>query len=184
MKLNQTEASMQIQSFPPIANEKSILLILGTMPGEESIRKQEYYGNPKNLFWDILYRILQPEWDFYKTVHDSESYQSRLQLLEENKIALWDNLKYCDRIGSLDKNIRNHVKNDFASFFREYPNIRKVICNGELAYKYFKESNQAICEKGDIIIRKVPSTSPANATNSFAKLRDWKEEIFSVLQLS
>ncbi|MEM7183855.1 MAG: DNA-deoxyinosine glycosylase [Spirochaetota bacterium] len=172
---------MQIQSFSPVVDEDSILLVLGTMPGEESIRKQEYYGNPKNLFWDIVYRILQPKWDFFATVHDTEPYHKRLQLLQENKIALSDNLQYCDRIGSLDKNIRNHVKNDFASFFHKYQNIRRVVCNGELAYKYFKESNQTICGVRNIVITKVPSTSSANASNSFAKLRDWKKEILPAL---
>ena len=53
---------MQIQSFEPIVNEKSIVLILGTMPGLASLKTGEYNGHRDNIFWDIMFRICIPDW--------------------------------------------------------------------------------------------------------------------------
>jgi len=39
----------KIEGLAPIIDNNSKVLILGTMPGEESLRKQEYYGNPTPL---------------------------------------------------------------------------------------------------------------------------------------
>jgi len=34
-----------LQSFAPIIDKKCKILILGTMPGPESLRRKEYYAN-------------------------------------------------------------------------------------------------------------------------------------------
>lgn len=48
---------MRIFAFPPIISPSSKILILGSMPGEASIRQQQYYAHPRNQFWPILYRL-------------------------------------------------------------------------------------------------------------------------------
>jgi hypoxanthine-DNA glycosylase len=70
------------KGFPPIANERAKVLILGSMPGEESLRKNEYYANPKNIFWKIMAGL-------FKFGQDA-SYEERKRILKKNRIALWD----------------------------------------------------------------------------------------------
>ena len=70
------------QSFPPIATSTARILILGTMPGEESLAQQEYYANPRNQFWRIMQELFG--------VPISAPYAERIARLQENRIALWD----------------------------------------------------------------------------------------------
>lgn len=42
----------RIQSLQPIIDENSEILILGTMPGKESLESEEYYASPNNSFWN------------------------------------------------------------------------------------------------------------------------------------
>lgn len=39
--------------MPLICSEPRIL-ILGSLPSDMSIASQEYYGNPRNLFWRVI----------------------------------------------------------------------------------------------------------------------------------
>jgi hypoxanthine-DNA glycosylase len=98
-----------LTSFKPIINSETLLLILGTAPGVESLKKSEYYANATNQLRQILYSVFctKPESD----------YNSRIEFLMRNKIALWDVIKQCDRLGSLDKNIHNEQANVFLLIF-------------------------------------------------------------------
>jgi hypothetical protein len=89
--------SMQIFSFPPISDPRSEVLVLGTMPGEMSLRLSQYYGHKGNQFWRIMFEL--------HGVDFSADYERRRQLLLENRIALWDVLKACVREGSADSGI-------------------------------------------------------------------------------
>jgi G:T/U-mismatch repair DNA glycosylase len=40
-----------VQSFPPIISEQSKLLILGSIPGEASLKTGKFYANQRNPFW-------------------------------------------------------------------------------------------------------------------------------------
>lgn len=152
------------KAFPPIADAHSTVLILGTMPGEKSLELQEYYGNRGNQFWKLLYTILGQEFSF--------NYEEKKKLLKANKIALWDVLAYCERLGSLDSNIKNEVPNNFEMFYAQHPNIKRVFFSSKNAEKYY---DKYVGRKENLIYQTLPSPSGANATLSFAqKLEIWK----------
>ncbi|WP_423909540.1 DNA-deoxyinosine glycosylase [Candidatus Spongiihabitans sp.] len=158
------------EGFPPIADARATVLILGTMPSEESLRKKQYYGNPRNAFWKIMGRLLKFE--------RAAIYEERTEILKNNKIALWDVMQSCERQGSLDSAIINStiIENDFVSFYRSHPNIRQVFFNGTKAEKeYCKRVLPKLSVKTkDIEYSRLPSTSPAMAHMSFdVKLLEW-----------
>lgn len=158
------------KGFPPISDQQATILILGSMPSEESLRKNEYYANARNAFWKIVARLFEFEYD--------ANYRERAKAITKNKIALWDVMQACERHGSLDSAINNKtiVVNDFASFYRGHPNIGYVFFNGAKAEnEYLKRvlPNLADGAKG-IVCSRLPSTSPAMAQLSFdEKLLEW-----------
>ncbi len=111
------------RGFPPIAGETATILILGTMPGEESLRKREYYAHPRNAFWRILGSLLGFE--------PAADYEEKTRILLENNIALWDVMNSCERKGSLDSSIKieSIIENDFAPLFSQCPGIKNVYFN-------------------------------------------------------
>jgi hypoxanthine-DNA glycosylase len=85
---------MRIFSFPPIVSEKSKVLILGTMPGDRSLKLNQYYGHNGNNFWKIIFTICEEPF--------SPDYEKRKNVLLNNNLALWDVLQACEREGSSD----------------------------------------------------------------------------------
>src|SRR5262249_4111311 len=77
-----------ITGLRPIESEDARLLVLGSIPSAESLRRQEYYGNPRNLFWRLLFAALETE--------DPGIYSRRLEALHSHRIALWDVLRACE----------------------------------------------------------------------------------------
>ena len=89
-------------SFPPIIGANARLLILGTLPGEESLRLRQYYGHPRNHFWPLIAAI------FDKSL--PAAYAERERLLKRNRSALWDVLESAERVGSLDSRYAQHSR--------------------------------------------------------------------------
>src|ERR1700736_657566 len=81
-------------SFPPVVDDATRVLVLGSMPGEMSLRTQQYYAHPRNAFWCIMSELLRFD--------PCSDYQVRLRTLCSAGIGLWDALQACDRVGSLD----------------------------------------------------------------------------------
>ncbi|MDD2821275.1 MAG: DNA-deoxyinosine glycosylase [Flavobacterium sp.] len=152
-----------INSFPAFIDSNTKILILGTMPGIASLTKQEYYGNPRNHFWRIMYTL-------FDTLPVSDSFEEKIQLLQKNKIGLWDVLENCERKGSLDIYIKNHKENDFEMLFKQYPTIHTIVFNGKESHKYFIKK---FGEIEGITYYVMPSTSPANTMSFENKLKIW-----------
>jgi len=157
-----------ICSFQPIVNENSRVLILGSIPGVESLRRQQYYANRRNQFWPIIYNIfgLEPE----------DSYEQRTGFLLDKGIALWDVIEKCERVGSLDSNIKNEQPNNIRDLLKSHPNIWLVAFNGTKAYETYRKK-VGFEQNGELTYRRLPSTSPIPGKNikSFAeKLAEWK----------
>lgn len=143
------------KSFSPSVNNKSKILILGSMPGVKSLTEQQYYAHPQNRFWKLMALICNNK-DL-----SNKDYQEKLNILLEHGIALWDVIKSCDRAGSLDTDIKNEVPNDIERLLTKYPNIKKNFLNGNKSYTAFKKYFPNILSKYNCY--KMPSTSPANA---------------------
>jgi hypoxanthine-DNA glycosylase len=159
-----------IYSFPPIANNNAQILILGSMPGRASLAAHQYYAHPQNHFWRIMAQLLDVETD--------SSYEARIKAVKSARIAVWDVLQSCTREGSLDSRIARdtRIANDFPAFFQTCAQITHVFFNGAKAETCFRQ--QVLPELGDTSLTylRLPSTSPAHASVSFAQtLKEWRD---------
>lgn len=158
-----------IECFPPIIDEASQILIIGTMPSVKSLAATEYYAHPRNAFWKIIATLFNNGADFF-------DFAEKKACILANHLALWDNLHFCERNGSLDSNIKNMIPNDFESLLTNYSNIRRLIFNGQKSYQFFKRFHSELLEKYQYFV--LPSTSPANAALSFdKKLSLWQKAL-------
>ena len=163
-----------LYSFQPIAGNHAKILILGSMPGQASLAANQYYAHPRNAFWPIMAQLLQ--------INPDVSYTEKITALKSSQIALWDVLRSCHRIGSLDSSIEADTQtiNDFQSFFSAHSNITHVFFNGGKAEACFKRYVLPANDLGLLRFTRLPSTSPANARLSFAdKCKIWDEMIHS-----
>lgn len=153
-----------LQSFLPVVGDAPRVLILGTMPGKESLRRQEYYAHSRNLFW----KIVSPLFD-----HDPpQTYAAKTTMLKKNRIALWDVCRSAFRKSSLDSDIKSEQPNDIPSLIRAHPTIRLVAFNGQKAEKLYSKHFDRL---PGVQYTTLLSTSPANASYTFdQKLADWR----------
>ncbi|MEG0293772.1 DNA-deoxyinosine glycosylase [Enterococcus sp.] len=150
------------QGFLPIYDQQTQILILGTAPSVISLKKQQYYANPGNQFWKIIFMNL--------AVDDPIDYQKRIEILKEHRIGLWDVYKKFERQGSLDTNFSTIIPNDFRPILNEAP-IHLIIANGKLAYK------EALKNPTLNHLPIIPVLSTSGANNGLAKERliSWRE---------
>lgn len=158
-------------AFCPIINKYSKVLILGTMPSEESLRKGQYYGHRYNQFWHIMFAIFDSEF--------SDSYEIRVKLLQDHSIALWDVLQSCEGEGSADSDIRNERPNNFTNFYRDHPNIKTICFSSKKAADFYRKYIGFGSDKTYYVL---PSPSSANARMKLAdKIEIWKDTLLKVL---
>ncbi len=159
--------SEKLHCFAPLVDKNTKVLVIGTMPGIASLQAAEYYAFKHNAFWSIIFNLAGAE---------TQNYTEKTKLLQKLHIGLWDNLKACEREGSLDSDIKQAEPNDFEKLLLEFPNIKKLLFNGQKSFTFFKKYHPKLLEKYEYAV--LPSTSPANARLSFAeKLEQWKREL-------
>ncbi len=158
---------MKLQSFPALIDANAHTLILGTMPGTASLTQNQYYAHAQNQFWKIIGTL-------YNEGNIPENYTAKKALLQKNGLALWDVLKHCERIGSLDSNIKNPEENDLPGLFKQHPNLQKIVFNGQESHRLFhKKFGHLITVEKHIL----PSTSPAHTLKFEHKLAAWKKAL-------
>ncbi|HWT71679.1 MAG TPA: DNA-deoxyinosine glycosylase [Oxalicibacterium sp.] len=149
--------------FPPVIDDQTEILILGSFPGEASLQVQQYYAHPRNQFWRLLSAVLN---DDLLTL----PYQNRLARLQAHRIGLWDVIGACEREGSLDSAIRNARANNFQMLKTRCPALRRVAFNGKTAGRHAASFAEAGFQT--IVL---PSSSPAHAAMSYEKkLAAWR----------
>lgn len=146
--------------FPPVVDEHSRILILGSFPSVASRDEGFFYGHPRNRFWPMLAAILGEETPL--------TIPSKQSLLLRHRLALWDVIASCRIEGSADASIRDAVPVDIRRVL-DTGNIQCIVCNGALSGRLYRQHLQPIT---GIEAAVLPSTSPANAAWSLPKLID------------
>jgi TDG/mug DNA glycosylase family protein len=159
---------MRLQSLAPIIDDDATVLILGSMPSAMSLEKQQYYGNPRNQFWAILEAVCgEPV---------GAVYEARIAFLHRKRLALWDTLASCERVGSADDRIRNPLPNDVAQLLSAYPSIHRILLNGGAAAGYYRRLIAPhVTDAYDCIV--LPSTSPLNTAPLEKKVAEWRKAL-------
>lgn len=170
-----------LYSFPPIIPESPRILILGTMPGGESLRLQQYYAFKRNHFWPMIYRLLGNPEDPWL-----QSYEQRIEFVKKHHIALWDVYAACIRKkGSLDQSIEQGVPNEILPLIKAYPSITTLFFNGSKSAKAFKDYSDKLVKSESkyselfkrVTLIKLPSSSPIptkNCRNIIEKIPYWQ----------
>ena len=156
--------------FPPIIAPDSRILIVGTLPGTRSLKEQQYYAEPRNHFWRIIYDVFGDKL--------SNCYEERCAFIIEHHLALWDVLHHAQRKGALDSAIQEAVPNDFDAFLHNYSQIQYILFNGSKAEKLYLQHYHNTDKS--IKLYRLPSTSPVpgrNVLNYENKLVEWKRVI-------
>ena len=154
---------MILHNIPPVYDEDSTILILGSFPSVRSRETGFFYGHPQNRFWRLLADIYEED--------EPQTVEEKKALLKAHKIALWDVAAACEIEGSSDLSMRDVIPNDIEKILKK-TKVRRIFVNGKTAEKYYiryieeKTGMKAVC---------LPSTSPANAAWTYEKLlRVWK----------
>jgi double-stranded uracil-DNA glycosylase len=156
--------------FPPIADARARILVLGSLPGVKSLQMREYYAQPYNVFWRVMGELFG--------AGPTLDYSARVVRLRSHGIAVWDVLAAGEREGSLDAAIvpASIVVNDFNAFFERHRRIGLICFNGNTAAGLFRRKVlPGLAPKWAAIERQpLPSTSPAYASLRFEqKLARW-----------
>ena len=154
--------------FPPLFDENSKILILGSFPSVKSREQMFFYGHPQNRFWRVTARIFDCE--VPQTVSEKRKF------LLQKHIALWDVIGSCKIEGSSDASIASVTPNDLSPILRG-ADIQKIFTNGKTAHKFYEKYTKNPVGRDAICL---PSTSPANAIYSLETLI----EAWSVISLA
>lgn len=145
-------------TFEPVFDENSRILILGTFPSVKSREQNFYYGHPQNRFWKLLAALTDSE--------VPKNIPEKKDMLLRNCIAIWDVIESCEIIGSSDSSIRNVVPADLNRILKQAP-IQTIYANGGKAFELYEKYARPLTGRP---IKKLPSTSPANAAWQMERL--------------
>ena len=149
--------------LPPVFDENSKVLILGSLPSVKSREVGFYYMHPQNRFWRVLEEIFK------------EKIEDKKEFCLIHHIALWDTCASCEITSSSDSSIKNIVPNDL-SLILEKANIVQIFTTGKKAHEIYQKYLYPVYKKEDICLS---STSPANAKK---KLKDLVEEYKKIIK--
>jgi double-stranded uracil-DNA glycosylase len=150
-------------SFAAVADSQTRVLLLGSLPGEISLARAEYYAHPRNQFWRLMQTVIE-------TPLDGLPYRTRLATLLAAGVGLWDVIQSAERVGSLDANIRDHRPNTLAAFAATLPALRAIGFNGGKAWEI---GRKALGADGGYELIALPSSSPAHTMAFERKQAAW-----------
>jgi double-stranded uracil-DNA glycosylase len=173
--LSATELRPLLTGLPPLIDDRSRVLILGSFPSEMSLAKHEYYGNPQNHFWPVMEALFE--------IDRSAPYDERTSRLLEQGVAVWDVIAECAREGSGDDRIEHEVANPLVDLLAEHRRIGHVAFNGGTAYATARALTPDVFSLLEIYCERLPSTSPRNArmrladkAEAWQRIKQWLRE--------
>ncbi len=149
--------------FPPVVDDRTRLLLLGSLPGEESLARGQYYANPRNQFWRLIGAVIERDLV-------GLDYEARLESLLAAGVGLWDTVAEANRTGSLDTAIRGHQANDLQSLADSLPALRAIGFNGGKAASI---GGKMLASDTRHELIALPSSSPALTRPYPDKLAEW-----------
>lgn len=152
------------RSFPPIVDERARLLILGSLPGEVSLARGQYYAHPLNQFWALAGAVIDVDLR-------ALAYPERLRTLLAHRIGLWDVVAEARREGSLDGDIRDHAPNDLPALVATLPELRAIAFNGGISARIGRKQLRSLAHPPALIA--LPSSSPAFTRRFEDKRETW-----------
>ena len=157
------ETANIIHPIPPLYDENSQALILGSFPSVKSREAMFFYGHPQNRFWKLMALLFEA--DIPSTVEEKK------RLVLSHGIAMWDTIHSCTITGSSDSSIKDVVPNDLSVILNN-SRVKRIFCNGAASHRLYQKYIYPI---NNIPAQKLPSTSPANAAWSLDRLaEEWK----------
>jgi len=150
-------------AFAPIVDDRTRVLILGSLPGDASLKAAQYYAHPRNAFWPLIGELLGE-------ALPPLSYEDRLDRLKARGVGLWDVIASAERSGSLDAAIRSPEAADLQGLVARLPLLSAVAFNGGLAAKL---GRRILADMESITLIDLPSSSPAHAISLSAKAESW-----------
>jgi hypoxanthine-DNA glycosylase len=150
-------------AFAPVVDANTHLLILGSLPGDASLRAAQYYAHSRNGFWPLIGGVLGEDLA-------ALPYEQRLERLKARGVGLWDVIASAERSGSLDAAIRSPEAADLRGLVESLPELRAVAFNGGLAAKL---GRRILSDLDGVELVDLPSSSPAHAISLSAKAERW-----------
>lgn len=150
--------------FDPVVDQRTRLLVLGSLPGDQSLLRNEYYGNRQNRFWMLMSEVVG-------VALVPLDYAARLQALLQHGVGLWDVVAEASRPGSLDSNIRDRDDNDLPALLLRFPRIATIAFNGGTAGRLGLKVLGGRAAGYRIV--ELPSSSPAYTIPYAEKLERW-----------
>ncbi len=154
---------MEKRSFPPVVNDNIRLLVLGSLPGEQSLAERRYYANPRNHFWQLMSAVVGEDLV-------GLPYEQRLARLLEARVGLWDTVGSATRSGSLDSAIRLQSANALRDLADSLPELQAIAFNGGTSAKI---GVKALGEDPPWALGPLPSPRPANPLALERKREAW-----------
>lgn len=151
------------QSFAPVVDPHVRVLVLGSLPGEESLARAQYYANPRNQFWRLMSGVIAV--DLLPL-----SYEARLEALLAGRVGLWDSVASATRSGSLDSAIKAHTANSLSALAASLPEIQAIAFNGGTSARI---GQKELGPEGAFERVQLPSSSPACTLPFERKLEAW-----------
>lgn len=151
-------------SFAPVVDARTVLLVLGSLPGDRSLAEQRYYAHPQNQFWALMSGVVGVDLV-------GLDYAARLTTLLAAGVGLWDVVGTASRAGSTDAAIRDVSANDLGGLVRSLPSLRAIAFNGATALKIGRRQLGALAETVEIVA--LPSSSPLHTVGVTAKQPAW-----------
>jgi hypoxanthine-DNA glycosylase len=159
------ERPMRKRCFDPVADGRTRLLVLGSLPGEKSLALQEYYGNRQNRFWHLMSEVTDVDLVRF-------DYAARIEALLELRVGLWDVVAEAQRLGSLDSRIRDRNDNDLLALLANLPALTTIAFNGGTAARLGLKVLGRHAARYRIV--QLPSSSPAYTLPYVEKARLWQ----------